>query len=220
MAVSLRLAERTRAARAGLSRFYFQQPSSPWLPALVYGPLAIAGVLWNLVGVRPPCWGWAVLPVAGFLTWTLLEYVLHSQAFHASPWLPQLRSVASSHLGHHEFPKDPTRIVARLSISMPLALVLFALFWVVLWNLKLAMLALAGLVAGYLAYEVIHYWIHIGRRTRWLLRPLVKHHFYHHFKDDTRCYGVTTPLWDWVFRTNRPARAQAADAPEVPAEQA
>jgi sterol desaturase/sphingolipid hydroxylase (fatty acid hydroxylase superfamily) len=202
-----------------LSRLFFQQPSGPWLPVLFYGPIGVAGVLWNLVGVRPPLWAWAVLPVVGLLTWTLLEYVLHSHAFHASPWLPRLRSVQASHLGHHEFPKDPRRIVARLSISVPLALVLFALFWAVLMNLKLAMLALSGLVAGYLAYEGIHYWIHIGRRTRWLLRPLVKHHLYHHYKDDSRCYGVTSPLWDWVFRTNRPARSQApgAAAPEVPA---
>ncbi|MGB3618930.1 MAG: sterol desaturase family protein, partial [Catalinimonas sp.] len=32
------------------------------------------------------------------------------------------------------------------------------------------------------------------------------HHSIHHFKDDERAFGVSSPLWDWVFGT-MPRRA-------------
>jgi sterol desaturase/sphingolipid hydroxylase (fatty acid hydroxylase superfamily) len=92
--------------------------------------------------------------------------------------------------------------------------VLFAVASVILWSGALAGLLMVGMILGYLSYEGLHYWIHLGRRSRWLLAPLVKHHLYHHYKDDSRCYGVTSPFWDWVFRTGRPPRVQpAARAP-------
>jgi sterol desaturase/sphingolipid hydroxylase (fatty acid hydroxylase superfamily) len=216
MNVAARLMTGTRSAGAGLWRVYSCQSPSPWVPAAVYGPIALACVLLNLVGERPPLWWWAVLPVAGVLLWTLLEYVLHSRGFHAQPRSPRMGAVQVSHQAHHADPKDPTKIVTRLAFSAPIAIIVFVLAWVVLRGVKPAALLIAGALVGYLAYEVIHYWIHVGRRTRWLLRPLVKHHLYHHYKDDTRCYGVTTPLWDWVFRTSRPVAGRQPATPALP----
>jgi sterol desaturase/sphingolipid hydroxylase (fatty acid hydroxylase superfamily) len=205
MNVAIRLMTGTRTAGAGLWRLYTRQPASPWVPAAFYGPIAVAGVLGNLIGERPSPWSWVLLPLAGVLLWTLLEYVLHSRGFHGRPGAARLGAVQVSHGAHHDDPKDPAKIVTRLAFSVPIAVVVFLTAWLVMRGLKPAGLLIAGAAVGYLAYEVIHYWIHVGRRTRWLLRPLVKHHLYHHYKDDTRCYGVTTPLWDWIFRTNRPA---------------
>lgn len=200
------LADRLQALRSGLARVVFQQPPSPWLPVCLYGPVAPACIVWGVLG-GAPAWALVVLPPAGFLVWTLLEYVLHSAAFHNPTGSAALRSVQASHLGHHDDPKDPNLIVARLSISLPLAAVLFALFCLGLRSVMLAGLMLSGLIVGYLGYEVVHFAIHRSRRWRWLIRPLVRHHLYHHHKDSTRCYGVTTPLWDWVFRTGRSKEA-------------
>jgi sterol desaturase/sphingolipid hydroxylase (fatty acid hydroxylase superfamily) len=194
----------------GLTDLVLRQPSSPWRPVCFYAPVAAGCVLWGVLGEGCPLWALLVLPPAGFLVWTLLEYVLHSAAFHGVVHSPALRALQASHLGHHHDPKDPTQIVARLAISLPLALVFFALFWLGLRSVQLAGLLMSGLIAGYLAYEVFHFAIHRSRRWRWLLRPLIRHHLYHHHKDASRCYGVTTPLWDWVFRTGRPAVATAA----------
>jgi sterol desaturase/sphingolipid hydroxylase (fatty acid hydroxylase superfamily) len=197
------LTGRLGAAGGALAGVFLRSPSSPWLPVGLYGPVAVAGVLWNLLGSRPPAWAFLVLPVSGVLLWTFIEYVMHSEAFHRPTRWGPLRVYQESHLGHHDDPKDPTLIVARLSISLPLAVIIYALLALVLWNVKLAALPFAGVAVGYLAYEVFHYGIHRWRKVRWLLRPLVKHHLYHHYKDQTRCFGVTTTLWDWVFRTNR-----------------
>jgi sterol desaturase/sphingolipid hydroxylase (fatty acid hydroxylase superfamily) len=205
------LPDRARAVGAGLARLFLGQPSGPWLPILLYGPVAVACVTWGLLG-GAPAWALLLLPAAGFLVWTLLEYVLHSAAFHNPFGSPVLRITQAAHTGHHEDPKDPTLMVARLAFSLPIALVMFVLFWAGLRNLQLAGLMMAGGLIGYLAYEVVHFAIHRARHWRWLIRPLVKHHLYHHHKDSSRCYGVTSPLWDWVFRTGRPVRREPADS--------
>ena len=46
-----------------------------------------------------------------------------------------------------------------------------------------------------------HWWTHVGKaRTRWG-KYLRRHHMLHHFKDHDLYFGVSTPLWDFVFGT-------------------
>jgi sterol desaturase/sphingolipid hydroxylase (fatty acid hydroxylase superfamily) len=172
------------------------------LPVAVYGPVAVACVLANLFGESPPlAWAWVVWPAAGFLLWTLIEYVLHSRFFHDPP--RGFRWMSVSHGSHHDAPDDPDRIVARLSFSLPIAVALFVGLSLVLWSVASGALVFAGVAAGYLSYEVIHFSIHRVAWVRRLVRPLASHHLHHHYADASRCFGVTTPLWDWIFRTGR-----------------
>ena len=97
----------------------------------------------------------------------------------------------------------PAAMVARLAFSLPIAVFLFAVLSLLLWSPQKAALVMVGLIVGYLSYEVIHYSIHRVPMVRRLVRPLASHHLHHHYADSTRCYGVTSPLWDWVFRTGR-----------------
>src|SRR5579884_2122069 len=130
-----------RALGSALAGVFLHQPSSPWLPVLLYGPLAPACVLWGVLGGAPP-WALLVLPPAGFLVWTLMEYILHSGAFHNPARSTILRGIEASHLGHHDDPKDPNLMVARLAISLPLAVLMCALFLAVLRNVMPAGLML------------------------------------------------------------------------------
>jgi sterol desaturase/sphingolipid hydroxylase (fatty acid hydroxylase superfamily) len=207
-----RLPACARACGAAALSPLIHQPSSPWLPVAFYGPVAAACLLGNLLGEPPPAWAWVVLPLAGFLLWTLLEYVLHSRFFHDPP--RGFRWMSLSHGSHHEAPDDPNRIVAHLSFSFPLAVLLFAVLSLVLWSPQWAALVEVGLIAGYLSYEVIHYSIHRVPAVRRLLRPLASHHLHHHYADPSRCFGVTSPLWDWVFRTGRRHRVVVTDVVE------
>ena len=93
-----------RACGAAVLSPLVRQPSSPWLPIAVYGPLAVACLLGNL-RAEPPAWAWIVLPAGGFLLWTLVEYVLHSRFFHEPP--RGFRWVSLSHGNHHDAPDDP-----------------------------------------------------------------------------------------------------------------
>ncbi|MEA2300962.1 MAG: dihydroceramide fatty acyl 2-hydroxylase, partial [Solirubrobacteraceae bacterium] len=66
----------------------------------------------------------------------------------------------------------------------------------------------AGFIAGYLIYDMTHYYVHHARPTRRLGRMLREAHMRHHFQDDTTGFGVSAPYWDRVFRT-APGRARA-----------
>jgi hypothetical protein len=183
------------------------QPASPLFPALFYLPIALAAILWNLLAHPVVAWTFLVLPLAGLLLWTLLEYVMHSVGFHWPTRSPRWLAVQQSHGSHHDDPTDPMKIVARLCTSLPVALLVYLILSLALWDARRAALVMVGVMVGYLAYELVHYRIHLGgRKIWWLPRLLIRHHLYHHHKDQTRCYGVTTPLWDWICRTNRPPR--------------
>lgn len=135
--------------------------------------------------------------IAGAASWSAAEYGLHRFAMHEL----QGRGLASrEHLQHHA---DVTYFTSNakklLSASVTGAAVL-----PVSWRLvgrRDAIAYTSGMIAMYFAYEVTHRRIHthppINRYGRWLRRS----HFHHHFGKPRRNFGVTSPLFDHVFRT-------------------
>jgi hypothetical protein len=71
------------------------------------------------------------------------------------------------------------------------------------WAYAAAMLC--GLLIGYLGYEFVHLCAH-GRGTPGAIRFIQRYHLRHHFDRMDRGFGVTTPLWDWLFGTLPPRR--------------
>jgi sterol desaturase/sphingolipid hydroxylase (fatty acid hydroxylase superfamily) len=71
--------------------------------------------------------------------------------------------------------------------------------------------AFAGLLAGYLWYDLTHYAVHHLKPRTALGEAQRRYHYLHHFKTPDRRYGVTTPVWDLVFGT-RPGDEGAAEA--------
>ena len=64
----------------------------------------------------------------------------------------------------------------------------------------------AGFFAGYLVYDMTHYYLHHFRPRGWIGRMLRERHMRHHFQDDTRGFGISAPYWDEVFRTSSRAK--------------
>ena len=63
-----------------------------------------------------------------------------------------------------------------------------------------------GLLGFYLFYEVLHRLEHTHGATTYYGRWARRHHFHHHFHNPKMNHGVTSPLWDLIFRTyQRPA---------------
>ena len=56
-------------------------------------------------------------------------------------------------------------------------------------------------VVGYLAYDYIHYYVHHFIPKNRVGRYLKQNHMIHHFAADHARWGVSSPLWDFVFRT-------------------
>jgi sterol desaturase/sphingolipid hydroxylase (fatty acid hydroxylase superfamily) len=146
--------------------------------------------------------------VAGYALWTLAEYWIHRVIFHFEPdqgvgarvhWMV--------HGVHHDHPNDPLRLVMPPAASIPLALVFYALFLIVLGPDRATAFG-AGFLGGYLIYDEVHYHLHHHtprtRMGKWL-REL---HMRHHFQDDERGFGISAPYWDRVFGTQHVRRSR------------
>jgi sterol desaturase/sphingolipid hydroxylase (fatty acid hydroxylase superfamily) len=137
----------------------------------------------------------------GLVFWTLAEYLLHRFVFHFEPdtrWGRRLHFII--HGVHHDYPHDPMRLVMPPSVSVPLATLVFLGFRLLLgpaWSLPF----FAGFLIGYLIYDMTHFHIHHHRSDNKLSLALRRYHYRHHFQQSDRGYGVTSSLWDRVFRT-------------------
>ena len=155
----------------------------PITPLLMWGPIA-GWLIWRSFAV----YELPVLPVlaiglAGVFTWSLTEYCLHRFLFHGN---------------HHEDPKDKTRLVMPPAGAIPIMAVLYLLFGLIIpqpWIQPFC----AGFIIGYLVYDYIHYSTHHFPMRNKLAKYLKHYHLKHHYSGEGGRYGVSSPLWDWVF---------------------
>jgi dihydroceramide fatty acyl 2-hydroxylase len=177
----------------------------PAVPVLIFGPAIVVLTVWSLAETSLP----VVLGLlaGGYVLWTLFEYWLHRIVFHFEPpdgvgarlhWI--------IHGVHHDHPNDPLRLVMPPAVSVPLGLVVFAALYLI-FGPRYAPGIAAGFFAGYLIYDMTHYYLHHARPRGRLGRVLRERHMRHHFQDDTRGFGISAPYWDEVFGTS--SRGQA-----------
>lgn len=172
----------------------------PAFPVLLFGPVALASlfVATRSVGVLHAI-GLALL---GWLGFSLFEYLLHRFAFHRTfPDTPQGRLEAFMvHGYHHAYPRDEARLVMPPMISLPLG-TLIAASYVVAMGRGAGLAAFAGTLLGYIAYDEVHYLLHHARPRTAIGKWLRRYHFLHHHTHEPSRFGVSSPLWDWVFGT-------------------
>ena len=177
----------------------------PVIPFLFWTPI-IAWLFWRSFALHN-LGLLGALAATGLLVWSLTEYTIHRFVFHLAPGSPRQRRVQFVVHGiHHEHPFDPMRLLIPPIPGALVASILYGLFRVVLGPACVDAF-FAAFLAGYLVYDYTHLSLHHGiPRTR-LGRYLRRHHMRHHFVTPDACWGVTSPLWDWVFRTmgERPA---------------
>jgi sterol desaturase/sphingolipid hydroxylase (fatty acid hydroxylase superfamily) len=133
----------------------------------------------------------------GLVAWTLVEYLLHRFVLHG------LQPFAAWHAEHHRRPRALLGTPTILSAALIAALVFIpALLSSDLWR---ASALTFGLLTGYLVYAVVHHATHHWHADRNWLRQVKRHHALHHSPVAPAArYGVTSALWDVVFRTNGP----------------
>ncbi len=173
-----------------------------WLPIAVY--LAASAVRQEAGAALP-----AALPgglLVGLFLWTLAEYTLHRFLFHHKPTSPrQERIMFLFHGIHHAQPQVKTRLVMPLPVSVPGFILFYALFQlfvgVVLRAPQWVGPLMAGFLLGYLIYDLTHYATHHFPMRSGYAKFLKRHHMQHHYKDPETRFGVSSPIWDRVFRT-------------------
>ncbi|OGQ84852.1 MAG: hypothetical protein A2289_04470 [Deltaproteobacteria bacterium RIFOXYA12_FULL_58_15] len=135
--------------------------------------------------------------VLGLLAWTLVEYLLHRLGGH---WGKGRHEFAREHRRHHREPSYFSPASKKLKAAGPVLGVAWLAAFPVLGPWGATGFAV-GVGVGWWIFETVHEMLHVrAPRTvygRWARR----HHLYHHFGDVRVNHGVTSPLWDWVFRT-------------------
>src|SRR5713226_5491625 len=143
----------------------------------------------------------------GILIWTLLEYGLHRFVFHVQIPVPnpRLREVVNaSHMGHHASPRDPGKLLVHPLYGFVISSILYGLLYAVLGDGFSTAGLMVGIWVGFLYYEAVHYRVHFSLSGSGFVARQRRAHFYHHFTNNKRCFGVTSPLWDYVFGTTLP----------------
>ncbi|MFQ5649282.1 MAG: sterol desaturase family protein [bacterium] len=186
-----------------LDRLSYVHPS---VPVVLYLPV-IAFLVYRALA-HPTLSVLALLSLflGGILAWTFTEYVIHRFVFHLEGSSAVARYILHlMHGVHHDYPNDSRRLVMPPVISIPLALFFYGVFGLLLEQTYLFAF-FPGFLFGYVCYDTIHYATHHfpmkSRIGQWLKR----HHIRHHYQDEELGYGVSSPLWDYVFKTTFPKK--------------
>ena len=192
---------------AGESRLFQQElleratQARPGWPIAIYAPGGVA-LTWYAAhaGVRGSLVAAAYL--VGLLIWTLVEYVMHRFSFHHAPATRFEVAIAYLvHGVHHAYPDDSRRWMMPLVVTLPISAALILIAHAA--GGASALPIVAGFLHGYLAYDTLHHTIHRGANRSRVVRWLRKHHMQHHYATPDKRFGVSSPLWDVVFRTSR-----------------
>ncbi len=140
-----------------------------------------------------------LLFIGGVISWTLFEYILHRWIFHIAVESERAKKIVYAiHGVHHEFPRDKERLFMPPLPSLIVASLFFCLWYSVLgWNV---VAFFPGFLFGYLVYGSMHFAIHAFSPPRFL-KALWRNHHLHHYKHPEKGFGVSSVLWDIVFRT-------------------
>lgn len=170
----------------------------PAIPLIVYSPVVIISFYF---GLQDKIFLYVIFSfLAGVFIWTLLEYLIHRFVFHYHPKSEKGKRINFLiHGVHHGYPKDKTRLVMPLPVSIPLAILFYFSFKLIFDEYYLTYYS--GLVFGYLCYDYIHYATHHFSMKKGIGKFLKVYHLKHHFRNENKSFGVSNPLWDYIFGT-------------------
>ena len=180
------------------------------VPLIIYLPV-IGFFLYRAIIFQMSVWPIVGLVVAGIFIWTITEYTLHRFVFHYHPTSEiGKRLHFIMHGVHHDYPSDSLRLVLPPSVSIPLAVGFYFLFYAILGQVIVAPFY-AGFVIGYLFYDIGHYAIHHFKMNNKFWAIIKEHHMRHHYVDPNKGYGVSSPVWDYVMGTMfKPSKKEKA----------
>lgn len=160
-----------------------------------------AGLLiWSVFNTELPAATTVALFFAGLLIFTLIEYMVHRFVFHMRTHTKLRKSIQYNFHGvHHEYPKDKDRLAMPPIASITISTILLFLLRLVIGDYTFAFLP--GFLIGYASYLFVHYIVHAYPPPRNVFKILWVHHGIHHYKRQDAAFGVSSPLWDVIFRT-------------------
>eukprot|EP00027_Filamoeba_sp_ATCC50430_P015232 CAMPEP_0168565676 /NCGR_PEP_ID=MMETSP0413-20121227/13985_1 /TAXON_ID=136452 /ORGANISM="Filamoeba nolandi, Strain NC-AS-23-1" /LENGTH=322 /DNA_ID=CAMNT_0008597589 /DNA_START=130 /DNA_END=1095 /DNA_ORIENTATION=+ len=159
-----------------------------WMPVILY--FLVSSCLNSSILAN------AVAFPAGLLVWATIEYLIHRYLFHM-----QTSSLIGNyyhffaHGIHHLTPMDPSRLTFPPMFSIPLVYSVYRA--IIPWQSALPCIegAFAGGLLGYVMYDAMHYYFHHGDMFKnWkFMQRMKKRHLLHHFSNEDKNFGVSSP---------------------------
>lgn len=170
------------------------------VPLTIFSLYAIGLLWWSFDHRFLSIWETVLIFFLGTLSFTLIEYLMHRYLFHLPPTSERNKKIAYMLHGiHHDYPKDKDRLAMPPYLSIALATGFLFLFKLMMGNAAFAFTA--GFVLGYAGYLFVHYIVHAFQVPNNPFKILWVHHGIHHYKRPDAAFGVSSPLWDIIFRT-------------------
>lgn len=136
----------------------------------------------------------------GMIFFTWVEYNVHRYFFHMKANTERSAKIQyTAHGVHHEFPKDKSRLAMPPVMSITIVTILLFIFRLILGDLVFSFLP--GFLVGYAGYLSVHYMVHAFQPPKNFLKALWINHGTHHYKNGEVVFGVSSPLWDYIYRT-------------------
>lgn len=151
-----------------------------WVDFYIFPPLAVGLAVYDCRSSL-----WVLMCITGFALWTFAEYWVHRSLLHRWFW-------HGTHERHHDHPSE---FVTNIWWYTPI------LFFVAFFVMPISLYV--GFSLGYIWFLTMHHWLHhieLKGRT-WLHSYAIWHNRHHKLTDCN--YGITTPVWDILFRTSR-----------------
>jgi sterol desaturase/sphingolipid hydroxylase (fatty acid hydroxylase superfamily) len=177
---------------------HFLNPRMPpflfFLDFAVYPPIILAMLFFGMKSAN--VFSTMGLFFAGLVIWTLAEYLVHRFVLH------RIAIFSKMHIEHHDEDMELIGTPTLMSLFF-LSLAVFAPVYF-LTGQHIALCNMAGFLTGYISYVWVHYAVHHKGSGGWkFMRKLKRQHAVHHHGTSAYNFGVTTDLWDRVFRTKQ-----------------
>ncbi|GAB6967536.1 hypothetical protein JCM25156A_15730 [Komagataeibacter kakiaceti JCM 25156] len=145
--------------------------------------------------------GFVLNTAGGLASWFVVEYLIHRFVFHLRLGSDMgKKMIFLLHGNHHLQPNHPLRNLMPLSVSIPLA--------AVVWGTAVLCAGMAtggsiagGFILGYVCYDIVHYACHQFPMRLSVLRAIKKHHIQHHCVEPEANFAITAIFLDRVFGT-------------------
>lgn len=170
------------------------------VPLTILSLYSAALLYWSVVNTSLTVGASIGMFLAGLFFFTWVEYNMHRYVFHMGTYTKLREKLQYTlHGVHHEFPKDKTRLAMPPLVSITLATVLLLIFRVIMADYVFAFLP--GFLMGYAIYLGMHYMVHAYQPPKGFFKYIWINHSVHHYKNGELVFGVSSPLWDYVYGT-------------------
>jgi len=172
------------------------------IPLIIFSTFALALLYWSITHTSLTVFQTVGMFFLGMVSFSWVEYNVHRYVFHMATYTALRAKIQYvAHGVHHEFPKDKDRLAMPPLLSVTIATILLLFFRLILGDLVFSFLP--GFLVGYAAYLSVHYIVHAYQPPKNFFKALWINHGMHHYKDGDIIFGVSSPLWDYIYGTMR-----------------